>query len=1101
MKDENAGLSGRRAAIVNALNKFIEIFSANEEEIFEKVMNNGIRPFADAVELDRVVFFKLVNIEGGKRLGQVYQWDKSEGGLTPLAEELKVLPDYPVVEKWISITSKGGCVRLKESDYSEEDAAFLRPYGVKSLLIVPVFTHGKFWGDISFHDCTNDRYFDEDCADLLYSAAHISSSAIIREEMRNREKMESALNKAAVIFLSQQEKTFEAIMTAGITEIADAFNLDRFSIWRNTSQPDGLHGGQIYRWDRESGGTTIPLKGLEDLSYPKVAPRWESLFAADNIINSPVKLLPEAALLKSFGCVSVLITPLFFYGTFWGFALLEDLHNERYFDEDYIDKMRSAAFLCANTVIRADMGREISDAHEFNSAILEASPLGFTIFDENANVIGCNDALVKLLKTTKDYYIENFFKFMPEYQPDGVKSMEKALELVKKTLKGEKLAFEWVLCTSSGEPIDNEVTLVRAMYKGKYVALGYQYDLRESKKREMELAHARELAEVANRAKSSFLANMSHELRTPLNVVIGLTNLILEDEYLDKHTTNNLVKINNAGTTLLSIVNDILDFSKIESGKLNLSPIEYYTASLLNDVATLTITRLGEKPILFRLDITDDLPNKLFGDDLRVKQVLTNLLTNAVKYTHEGSIVLKVRSTRENETMWVDYAVTDTGTGIPRDNIKNLFLDYYQVEDKANRHIEGTGLGLAITRKLVEMMEGRINVESEQGKGSTFSFRIRQGYVNDAVLGADVSEKLRSFSFSDDKRIVGRKLVRANLSYARVLVVDDMQTNLDVAFGILRKYKMQVDLLSNGQAAIDRVQAGTPVYDVIFMDHMMPGMDGIETVDKIRALGTEYAQKVPIIALTANAIQGTDKMFYEHDFQAFVTKPIDVMEMDAILRKWVYDKNREDAHAADAPDSTSSENEENEIVIEIPGVDSKKGLSLYAGDTGLYIPLLRSYITNTPATLEKLRVVSAENLPSYVITIHGLKGTSAGIGAEEVRAQALELENLSRAGDLQGVLAKNDKLIADAQVIVANVKAWLDQNDVHEAKPRKKAPDRELLAKLRENCESYDMDDIEEVMKELESNDYDEDADLIAWIRKKIDISKMGEVAQRLKEL
>jgi len=186
--------------------------------------------------------------------------------------------------------------------------------------------------------------------------------------------------------------------------------------------------------------------------------------------------------------------------------------------------------------------------------------------------------------------------------------------------------------------------------------------------------------------------------------------------------------------------------------------------------------------------------------------------------------------------------------------------------------------------------------------------------------------------------------------------------------------------------------------------------------------------------------------------------------------------------------------------IKIPGVDTKKGLALYAGDTGIYLPLLRSYITNTPSTLEKLKNVSAENLSSYVITVHGLKGTSAGIGAEDVRAKALELENLSRAGDLQGVLARNDKLIADAQVVVANVKEWLDKNDVHEAKPRKKAPDRELLARLRESCESYDMDGIDEAMKELESCDYDEDAELVTWIREKIDISKMGDVAKRLAE-
>jgi PAS domain S-box-containing protein len=611
-----------------------------------------------------------------------------------------------------------------------------------------------------------------------------------------------------------------------------------------------------------------------------------------------------------------------------------------------------------------------------------------------------------------------------------------------------------------------------------------------TKRKEME-----EEALSANRAKSSFLANMSHELRTPLNVVIGLTDLTLE-ENLDAHIKENLAKISNAGTTLLSIVNDILDFSKIESGKLTLSPIEYYMSSILNDIITLVLTRLGEKPITFKLNIKDDLPNKLMGDDLRVKQVLTNLLTNAIKYTREGSIELTVRSTQEGDKMWLDVAVSDTGLGIPREDISSLFLDYYQVSANATRNIEGTGLGLPITKRLVEMMDGEISVESEYGKGSTFSFRIKQGFVDDSVLGADVSEKLRNFSYTDNKRIVSKKLVRINLSYARVLVVDDMQTNLDVASGILRKYQMQVDVLNNGLAAIDRIKAGTPVYDVIFMDHMMPGMDGIETADNIRAIGTEYAKKIPIIALTANAIQGTDKMFYAHDFQAFVTKPIDVMEMDSVLRKWVYDPNREAARASDAP--LVIEEEENDIVIEIPGVDSKKGLSLYAGDTGIYIPLLRSYITNTPTTLEKLKNVTAENLQSYIITVHGLKGTSAGIGVEEIRAQALELENLSRAGDLQGVLARNDKLIADTELIVANIKAWLDKNDVQKEKPRKKAPDRELLAKLREGCESYDIDSIEEVMKELESSDYDEDADLIKWIREKIDISKMGEVAQRL---
>jgi signal transduction histidine kinase/DNA-binding response OmpR family regulator/PAS domain-containing protein len=482
-----------RDAIVSALNKAIEIFSSREEETFDEVMTNGIRPLADAVGLDRVVFYTLVDKDGVKRLGQIYRWDKSEGGLMFLAEELRVLPHVPVLENWISIISQGGYVRLRESDYSADEAAFLRTYGVKSLLIVPIFIHGKLWGGINFQDHTNDRYFDEDCSDLLYSAARIFSNAIIREGMernaeesikalKRRERMLDTLNRAAVMFLSQNEDTFQDTMTAGVREIADVFSLDRLSIWRNLNRPDAMHVSQIYRWDRESGGTTVPTKGLADVTYAQLAPRWEKLFASGESINSPVNLLPEAAILRSFGCVSAFITPIYINNAVWGFALLEDRHNERFFEDDSVEMMRSAILLCANTVMRADMEREIANANEFNRAILAASPVGFTVFDENARVIDCSDVTLKTLGTTKEYYLEHFYEFSPEYQSDGRRSVDKAAEVIKRTLDGEKMVLEWINCTPTGEFIPYEVTLVRAMYRGKHVAMGYQYDLRNTKK-------------------------------------------------------------------------------------------------------------------------------------------------------------------------------------------------------------------------------------------------------------------------------------------------------------------------------------------------------------------------------------------------------------------------------------------------------------------------------------------------------------------------------------------------------------------------------------------------------------------------------------------
>ncbi|MDR2701784.1 MAG: transporter substrate-binding domain-containing protein [Spirochaetaceae bacterium] len=644
---------------------------------------------------------------------------------------------------------------------------------------------------------------------------------------------------------------------------------------------------------------------------------------------------------------------------------------------------------------------------------------------------------------------------------------------------------EWLPCADGVKRLFETVKVPLIQDSKVIGVLGIGRDMTQRKAMEDEIR-------AASFAKSSFLANMSHEIRTPLNVIIGLTDLVLEDDSLEKQVTENLAKISNAGSTLLSIVNDILDFSKIESGKLELNAVEYYTASLLNDIVTLVITRLGEKPITFNLDIYDDLPAKLYGDDLRVKQILTNLLTNSVKYTKQGSIILSVHCEREGDTLWMDIAVSDTGMGIREGDLKKLFSDYNQVDTKANRNIEGTGLGLSITKRLVEMMDGKIWAESEYGKGSTFHLHLRQGFVNDTVIGSELADKLRSFRYSDSKRIVGKKLVRVNLSYAKVLVVDDMQTNLDVASGLLRKYKMQVDCLSSGQEAIDRIRGGNPAYNAIFMDHMMPNMDGIETADNIRALGTEYAQKIPIIALTANAIQGTDKMFYEHGFQDFITKPIDVVEMDTAIRKWVRDDKREEVTVVE--EASSAE----DIVINIPGVDSEKGLSLYAGDTKVYLPMLRSYITNTPGVLEKLRNVTAENLSGYVISVHGLKGTSAGIGAEKIREAAMELEAISRSGDLQAVLAKNDKLIADTEIVVSNVKEWLEKNDPQEVKPRRNAPDMELLAALRQCFDSYDMNGIDKIMMELESFDYEEGAELMVLLREKIETAEFDEAAGKI---
>jgi len=410
-----------------------------------------------------------------------------------------------------------------------------------------------------------------------------------------------------------------------------------------------------------------------------------------------------------------------------------------------------------------------------------------------------------------------------------------------------------------------------------------------------EIAALKETAELNSSYKSNFLANMSHEMRTPLNVVVGLTDLRMEDVKLPFEVQEDIRKINAAGELLLGIVNDVLDISKIEAGKLELMPVEYNTASLLNDIITLNMIRIESKPIKFKLEISESIPNLLYGDELRVKQIFNNLLSNAFKYTKEGAVTFRVDCTcGDGNAILISASVSDTGIGIRQEDMKNLFSEYNQVDTKANRKIEGTGLGLSITKKLVEIMGGEITVESIYGVGTSFHVSIRQSTVDDSsTLGREIVQNLSSFRYVDDKQHASAKLVRPDLSGTRVLVVDDFPTNLDVAAGMLRKYKIHVDCASSAQAAISLIRAGKPVYNTVFMDHMMPGMDGIEATQIIRSLDSEYARTVPIISLTANALVGNEQMFLEKGFNAFLSKPINIFKLDSIVKRWVRNKPRQ----------------------------------------------------------------------------------------------------------------------------------------------------------------------------------------------------------------
>jgi signal transduction histidine kinase/DNA-binding response OmpR family regulator/HPt (histidine-containing phosphotransfer) domain-containing protein len=633
----------------------------------------------------------------------------------------------------------------------------------------------------------------------------------------------------------------------------------------------------------------------------------------------------------------------------------------------------------------------------------------------------------------------------------------------------------------------------------------------------IKLEAALNVAQKANDAKSDFLANMSHEMRTPLNAIIGLSDLTLENEGLSEESYANIEKISTAGQTLLATVNDILDISKIEAGKFELIQTEYDVPSLINDTITQNTLRIGDKPIEFILDISADLPARLYGEELRVMKIFNNLLSNACKYTKEGYVKFAVNCVRNSDDIWMTAVVTDSGIGIKHEDIDKLFAAYNQVNTMANRNIEGTGLGLQITSKMVEMMDGSLTVESEYGKGSVFTVKLRQKFVTDARIGSKVVKNLKSFQYYDEKRRDNFKRVRVQLPYARVLAVDDNSTNLLVAKGMMKPYGMRVDCLTSGRQAIDAIREEKVKYNAIFMDHMMPDMDGIEATRHIREIGTDYACNLPIIACTANVIVGNEEMFLSKGFQAFLSKPIDINRLDAIIHHLIRDKEKEEsltgrkisangqvsAGERRSKERRSKSNRRTSLDLRnlggsLHGLDIERGLQLFGGDQETYLGILRTYTINTKPVLEAARKVNEGNLADYAIKIHGFKGSSRGICAEEVGAKAEALEHAAKAGDLDFVRDNNPELLETANKLISDLEAMLDKMDAQHPKRKKNKPDQAVLTKLLDACKNYDMDGADAALAEIERYKYEKDNGLAGWLRENVKLMNFQQVIEKL---
>jgi len=689
-------------------------------------------------------------------------------------------------------------------------------------------------------------------------------------------------------------------------------------------------------------------------------------------------------------------------------------------------------------------------------------------------------------------------------------------------------------------------------------------------KQNIELIEANRKAQSASKAKSDFLTRMSHEIRTPMNAITGMAELLLRGE-LSNEARSHVRDIKQAGSNLVSLINDILDLSKIEAGKLEIVPVKYMLSSLINDTVNIIRTKLKEKPIRFFTNIDGNIPNNLIGDEVRIRQILLNLLSNAAKYTEKGHIGLTITADKQNDKqVLLRIDVSDSGKGIKPEHQANLFDEFVRVDK--NHGIEGTGLGLPITKRLCAAMDGKISMESKYGKGSVFTVIIPQGIESKGPFAAveepekkkvlvyesrlnyaksvcwslenltvphtvvtnqndfaaalyreewfyvfsgyGLYEKIKPLMEQSDSVFCGGKkphlalmiewgaealvsnarfvsipvqslsiantlngkadcqsyyedygVIRHTFPSARLLIVDDIATNLKVAEGLMAPYNAKIDICLSGAEAIELVKQNK--YDIIFMDHMMPEMDGIEATAIIRAWEKEQQEnnsasftesetrsnncnlrrQITIIALTANAVVGMKEMFIKKGFNDFISKPIDVSKLDEILDRWIPKEKKamnnennsvpplQQAQGADGntviepsfPSPKPVEGVERSDLPVIPNVDTAKGIAMLRGKLDLYKKVLSMFCADADERLPQLqKTPEPDTLPSFIINVHSLKSASAAIGAQEVSSQAAELEAAGKAEDTAFISEHLPCFTEHLAELVKNIRAALN---------------------------------------------------------------------------
>ena len=547
-----------------------------------------------------------------------------------------------------------------------------------------------------------------------------------------------------------------------------------------------------------------------------------------------------------------------------------------------------------------------------------------------------------------------------------------------------------------------------------------------------QLQDASDTAVAASQAKSQFLAQMSHEIRTPINAVLGMNEMILRESN-NPDVIDYANNIQSAGKTLLTLINSILDFSKIEDGKMEIIPVRYETVRLIDDLVHMISEKARKKGLAFKTDIEPTLPQSLYGDDVRLRQIVTNLLTNAVKYTHTGSVTLHMSGRSvDNDTLELQIKISDTGIGIRKEDIGKLFQSFQRLDEEKNRNIEGTGLGIAIVQKLLSMMDSKLEVASEYGRGSEFSFKLKQKVIDRNSIGNYDERHLKHVDNGAAKKFL-------TAAGAKILAVDDNEMNLKVIVGLLKRNKIVPDLADSGRQCIEMAKKN--FYHVIFLDNMMPGMNGIETL-KVMRRENILSDRTAVVMLTASAIAGMREVYLREGFDDYLSKPIDVGELEAILERHlpaelvsfaVEDEELSEPPAQITPpeddDEPAGEDEfgkrdRQRFAATCPDIDLNTGLKYCMDSKSFFNEMLTTF--NDSKRADKIQAAfDAADWKNYQILVHALKSTSLSIGAAALSERAKTLELAARDGNIEVINANHADLMAAYQNVRNQIATWL----------------------------------------------------------------------------